>query len=151
MHSIKSYPCHVALWLPIQRESGRSSSTASRLRSILILSYTIYKGLCPGHSRLRAQSPGHVITQDQWEASIQVTWSLSSNERPVFRSRDHSRPMRGKYPGHLITIVQWEASIQITWSASTNERPVSRLRYHSTNQRPESILKILDYQEGDKI
>ena len=30
-------------------------------------------------------------------ASIQVTWPLSTNQRPVSRSRDHSRPIRGQY------------------------------------------------------
>ena len=58
-------------------ERERSSSTATRLRSILILSYTIYKGLCPAHSLLiRAQS------------------------------RNNSQPMRGQYSGHVITLVQ---------------------------------------------
>ena len=57
-------------------ERERSSSTATRL-SILILSYTIYKGLCLGHSLLiRAQS------------------------------RNNSQPMRGQYSGHVITLVQ---------------------------------------------
>ena len=32
---------------------------------------------------MRGQYPVHLITLDQWEASIQVTWSLSTNERPV--------------------------------------------------------------------
>ena len=26
-----------------------------------------------------------------------------ANQRPVSRSRDHSRPIRGQYPGHVIT------------------------------------------------
>ena len=49
---------------------------------------------------MRGQYPDHVITLDQWEASIQVTWSLWTNERPVSRSRDHSGPMRGGYSCH---------------------------------------------------
>ena len=32
----------------------------------------------------------------QSEANILVTWSLSTNERPVSGSRDHSWPMRGQ-------------------------------------------------------
>ena len=32
---------------------------------------------------------------DQSEASSQVTWSRSSNQRPVVRSRDHAWPIRG--------------------------------------------------------
>ena len=35
------------------------------------------------HQPIRGQYPGHVITLDQWEASIRVTWSLLTNERPV--------------------------------------------------------------------
>ena len=41
---------------------------------------------------------------DQWQAGVQVTWPLSTNERPVSRSRDHSPPIRGQYPGHVITL-----------------------------------------------
>ena len=42
----------------------------------------------------------HVISVSQEDASIQVMWSLSANRRPVSRSGDCSRPMRGRYqPG----------------------------------------------------
>ena len=54
---------------------------------------------------IRGQYMGQVITLSQWEASIQVTWSLSANERPVSRSRDHSQPMRGWVPGCLARLV----------------------------------------------
>ena len=43
---------------------------------------------------IRGQYPGYVITHDQSEASIQGTWSLSTNQRPVSRSCDHLRPIR---------------------------------------------------------
>ena len=36
-------------------------------------------------------------TRSQSEASIQVAWSLSTNQRPVSWSRDHSRPITGQY------------------------------------------------------
>ena len=51
----------------------------------------------------------------QWEASIQVTWLLCTNERPVSWSRDHSGPMRGQYPGHVIPLAQWEARPSDNW------------------------------------
>ena len=61
----------------------------------------------------RITQPDHHHQLDQREASIQVTWSLSTNQRPVSRSHDHSRPircqhlchskpMRIQYPGHLL-------------------------------------------------
>ena len=43
---------------------------------------------------MTGRGPGHVTTLDQWEASIQITWPLSTNERPASRSRDHSGPSR---------------------------------------------------------
>ena len=36
----------------------------------------------------------------QSEGSVQVTWSLTANQRAVSRSRDHLRPIRGQYLGH---------------------------------------------------
>ena len=68
---------------------------------------------------------------EQLEASIQVTLSFPTNQRPVSRSRDHSRPIRCQYPGHVINLNQSEATIQVTWSFSTNQRPISRSRDHS--------------------
>ena len=41
---------------------------------------------------MRGYYLGHVITLNQWEASIQVRWAHSTNERPVSMSRDRSRP-----------------------------------------------------------
>ena len=35
--------------------------------------------------------------QDQSEARFQVTWSVWTNQRPVFMTRDHSGPIRGQY------------------------------------------------------
>ena len=72
-----------------------------------------------------------LITLRHSEATIQVIWSLSVNQRPVTRSLDHSQPIRSKCPGHMITLSQSEASIQVTWSLSTNQRPVFRSRDHS--------------------
>ena len=48
------------------------------------------------------------ITIDQSEASLQVKWSLSTNQRPVCR--------------WWITLDQSKASIQVTWSLATNQR-----------------------------
>ena len=61
---------------------------------------------------------GHMVRFDQSEASIQVTWSFSTNKRPVSRSLDHSRPIRGQYQGQEIPLDQWEARFQVTWSLS---------------------------------
>ena len=53
----------------------------------------------PGHSRPRPM-----------RASTLITWSLSTNERTVFWSHDHFRPMSGQYHGHMMNIDQWEAT-----------------------------------------
>ena len=42
---------------------------------------------------IKGQYPGHVISLDQSEASVQVTWSVWTNQRSVSRSRDQSAPM----------------------------------------------------------
>ena len=39
--------------------------------------------LCDHYCPIRVQYPGHVIIIDQSEASIQVMWSLLSNQRPL--------------------------------------------------------------------
>ena len=52
----------------------------------------------------------HRSVASQSEASIQVTWSLSTNQRPDSRSWDHCQPIRGQYPGHGITFSQSETS-----------------------------------------
>ena len=53
---------------------------------------------------------------------------IKFNQRPVFRSRDLSLPIRGQYSGQVICIDQWEASIQFIWPLLTNRRPVFRSR-----------------------
>ncbi len=52
--------------------------------------------------------------------SIQVTWSVLTNRRPVLRSRDQYWPMTGQYSGHVTSIDQWQVSIQVTWPVLTN-------------------------------
>ena len=61
---------------------------------------------------IRGHYSGHVICIDQSEVSIQVKWSIWTNYRPVFRSRDQFRQIRGQYLGHVICPDQLEASIQ---------------------------------------
>ena len=48
---------------------------------------------------------------NQSDVSIQVPWSVLTNHRPVFRSRDLSWPITGQYLGHVICIDQSQASI----------------------------------------
>ena len=52
--------------------------------------------------------PGVRVQIIQSEASIQVMWSLSSNQSPEARSIIP----RGQYPGHVITLSQSESSIE---------------------------------------
>ena len=117
MHNIKSYPCHVALWLPIQRESGvvllphgfgASSFSVTPIQRPVSRSLSTNQSPVSrsrNHSRpMRVECLDDVITLDQWEASVQVKWSLPTNERPMFRSHDHSRPMRGQCPDYVITL-----------------------------------------------
>ena len=109
-----------------------AEAEVSLLLSEIYCQYQTRKAGSCDHSRpIRGQYPGHVITLSQSEASIQVMWSVSTNQRPVSRSCDHSRPIRGQYPGHVITLDQSEASIQVMWYLSTNQRPVSRSCDHS--------------------
>ena len=37
----------------------------------------------------------------------------STNQRPVFRSGDHARPIRGQHHGHVITLDQSEIRINV--------------------------------------
>ena len=74
---------------------------------------------------IRGQYQGHVITLDWFEASIPVTWSLSTNQTPVSRDSGFSGQIRGMYPGHVITLDQSETSIQRLRLLWTNQRPVS--------------------------
>ena len=60
----------------------------------------------------------------QSEVSIQVTWTVLTNERSVFRSRDQYWPIRGQYSGHVTSIDQSQVSIVVTWPVLTNQRPV---------------------------
>ena len=66
------------------------------------------------------------ITQSQ--ASSQVTWSDTTNQRPVFSIRDQTRPMRGQY----LTCVSLLASHP---SSSVSSREWSYLQI-LTNQKP---------------
>ena len=79
----------------------------------------------------------HVCSGINQSLSIQVTWSLSANQRPVSWSHDYCQPIRDQYPGHIITFVQSEASILVTWSwsLSTNQRLVSMSNDHSQLSR----------------
>ena len=79
----------------------------------------------------------HVCSGTNQSLSIQVTWSLSANQRPVSWSHDYCQPIRDQYPGHIITFVQSEASILVTWSwsLSTNQRLVSMSNDHSQLSR----------------
>ena len=78
------------------------------------------------HSKpFRGHYSGHMITLSQSEASNQVTWSLSANQKLVSRSHDRSLSIRSQCPGHMITLSQSEDSIQVTWSLSTYQSTVS--------------------------
>ena len=71
------------------------------------------------------------------ETSIQVTWPVLTNQRPVLRSRDLYWPIRSQHSGHVIRLDQSEANIKVTWPVLTNQRPVFKsLRSDSTDQRP---------------
>ena len=114
------------------------------------------QGFLLPESEPESERRGRTCALDQSGTSIQVMWSLSTNQRPVSRSCyhsrpirpegapalstnqrpvsrscDHSRPIRDQYQGHVITLDQSETSIQVMWSLSTNQRPVSRPRDHS--------------------
>ena len=43
------------------------------------------------------------LLNDQSKASIQVTWSLWTNQRPLYPSP----PIRGQYPGHVTALHCW--------------------------------------------
>ena len=43
----------------------------------------------------------HVTSTDQSEASIEVTWPVLTNQRPVLRSQVQYWPIRGQYSGHM--------------------------------------------------
>ena len=53
------------------------------------------------------------IPMNQSQVSIQVRWSVLSNHRSEFRSRDQYCPIRAQYSGQVFSIVQYELSI--TW------------------------------------
>ena len=83
------------------------------------------------HSRpIRGKYPSNVITISQSEASIQVTWSESANQRP--HDFSESEPIRGQYPSHVISLSanqrphdhshQLEGNVQVTWSVSANQK-----------------------------
>ena len=77
---------------------------------------------------------------DQSEAFVMVTWSVSTNQRPVFRpifihlssSVCSSANLNYQLPGPPLARTaksdQSEASIQVTWSAFTNQKPVFRAK-----------------------
>ena len=73
---------------------------------------------------IRGQYSGHMKSNGQSDASIHVTWSVLTNQRPVFRSRYQYWPIRGRYSGHMTSIGQSQASIQVTWPVLTNHSPV---------------------------
>ena len=113
------YNWHWATKTPVigygKQRLGQDTETPlnSAEAEVLLLLLEIYcqyqtrkAGSCDHSQPIRGQYPGHVITLHQSEASIQVMWSLSTNQRPVSRSCDHSRPIRGQYPGHVITLHQ---------------------------------------------
>ena len=68
---------------------------------------------CP----ITGQYSGHLISIDQSEISIQVTWPVLTNQRSVFRLLDQYWPIRGQYSysGHVTSIDQSEASITWQW------------------------------------
>ena len=82
--------------LSVVRKGGLRG--AAKIRSLFILvfywsnHFMLHGGACDG---ARLSLPESVITLSQSEASIMVTWSLLANQRPVSRSHDHSRPIRG--------------------------------------------------------
>ena len=73
------------------------------------------------------QYNGHMITLNQSDPGIWVTWSLSANQTPVSRSHDHSQPIKPQYL-YLGLMIAWsirgqQASIQLIWLLSINWRP----------------------------
>ena len=71
-----------------------------------------------------------LITCNQSQASVQVTWSVWTNKRSVFRSRDLSGPLRGLYSPCWRLIGCW-------W-----EVPVKRLK---TNLIQDIFLQTLNF------
>ena len=50
------------------------------------------------------------VTVTPQHSPVPVTWSLSTNQRSISRSRDHPQPIRD------------EIDVQVTWSPSANQR-----------------------------
>ena len=59
-------------------------------------------------------STGEILCDDKFHIEMIGYMYISTNQRPLFRSRDQSRPIRGQYSGHVISLDQSEASIQVT-------------------------------------
>ena len=64
---------------------------------------------------------------DQSQASIQVTWSVWTNQKPVFRSRDQYCPITSQYSGHVICVDQSQASICLMWSEGFRGKQVLKV------------------------
>ena len=68
---------------------------------------------------IRGQYSGHVTCLGQSEASIQIRLSVLTNQRPVFMSRDMSRPIRSQFSGQVICLVplaqKWYRCERVLW------------------------------------
>ena len=84
-----------------------------------------------------------VTSLDQSEASIQVTWSLSANQRPLSRSRDNSQPIRGQYPGQVITLDQSEATISLLGQVALWSIKLVRLQFAGDLKFPHFVAILL--------
>ena len=81
---------------------------------------------------------GCFILPDSWFLSLSVPkyqfqphylscQSVSANQRPVSRSRDHSQPIRGEDPGHVTTLSQSEAGVLIIFLVSHSRQWLTAL------------------------
>ncbi len=75
----------------------------------------------PGQVQIHSPAEHAQRHLSQSEISIQVTWSVLTNQRSVFRSRDLYWPIRDQYSGHVTCTDQSGVSIQDTWQLTMND------------------------------
>ena len=69
--------------------------------------------------------------------------TTATNQRPRYRSCDHSWPIRGQDIDHVITLDHSENRIQVMWAFSTNQRWGYRSCDHSRPMRGKDIGHVI--------